>query len=287
MQQDSTNKTRFIDRLPYKTIAAVVATGVVCSTASATAASLVTSAQIKDGTITNRDIHRGTISENRLDGALRAKISHLPQHGKDGVNGQHGVTGEHGAKGDQGDRGENGRDGADGKDGRDGTNLPADFHVSNKSVGVTINGVVFGPYADGGTQGASILYTGKAGTQARDINRLAYEAMWNNDEKNDVGVPYLRLFMENGAHVIFSPNTQPTKDTEPGVMHKWNVKDGTVRYNDDRGEGPDMSWEHFIAQHGDEAIAKIGVTVGYSAGKNETGTLRSLEVNDHSWTFGA
>ncbi len=33
MQQDSTPKTRLIDRLPYKTIAAVVVTGVVCSAA--------------------------------------------------------------------------------------------------------------------------------------------------------------------------------------------------------------------------------------------------------------
>ena len=48
MQQDSTPKTRFIDRLPYKTIAAVVITGVVCTAGSATAASLITSAQIKD-----------------------------------------------------------------------------------------------------------------------------------------------------------------------------------------------------------------------------------------------
>ena len=57
MQQDSTPKTRFIDRLPYKTIAAVVVTGVVCTASTATAATLITSAQIKDNTIVNRDIH--------------------------------------------------------------------------------------------------------------------------------------------------------------------------------------------------------------------------------------
>ena len=284
MQQDSPPKTRFIDRLPYKTITAVVITGVVCSAGSATASSLITSAQIKDGTIANRDIRSGTIAEERLDGELRAKINRLPQNGRDGSNGSNGSSGTNGAKGDRGDRGENGRDG---KDGRDGTNLPPDFHVSNKSVGVTASGVVFGPYADGGAQGGSVLYTGKAGTKLKDIGHLAYKASWDNAEKNDVGVPYLRLFLENGKHVIFSPNTQPEKATEPGVLHKWDVDGGTVRYNDDAGFGTDMSWKQLVAEHGDEAISRIGVTVGYSAGTNLTGTLRSLEVNDKSWTFGA
>ena len=83
MQQDSTPKTRFIDRLPYKTIAAVVVTGVVCTAGSATAASLTTSAQIQDQTILNRDIHPGTISESRLGEALRAKLNRMTaQSGK-------------------------------------------------------------------------------------------------------------------------------------------------------------------------------------------------------------
>ena len=148
-----------------------------------------------------------------------------------------GSNGSHGAKGDRGDRGENGRDG---KDGRDGTNLPPDFHVSNKSVGVTASGVVFGPYADGGAQGGSVLYSGKVGTKLKDVRHLAYKASWDNSEKNDVGVPYLRLFLENGKHVIFSPNTQPEKATEPDVLHEWDVDSGTVRYNDDAGFGTDM-----------------------------------------------
>ena len=108
MQQDSTPKTRFIDRLPYKTIAAVVLTGVVCTASTATAATLITSAQIKDNTLVNRDIHAGTISENRLEGGLRAKLrvaghaakADVSTSGKDGAQGPKGDRGEKGATGD-------------------------------------------------------------------------------------------------------------------------------------------------------------------------------------------
>ena len=281
--QDSTLKTRFINRLPYKTITAVVITGVVCSAGSATASSLITSAQIKDGTIANRDIRSGTISEERLDGALRAKINRLPQNGRDGSNGSNG---SHGAKGDRGDRGENGRDG---KDGRDGTNLPPDFHVSNKSVGVTASGVVFGPYADGGAQGCSALYSGKVGTKLKDVRHLAYKASWDNSEKNDVGVPYLRLFLENGKHVIFSPNTQPEKATEPDVLNEWNVRRRDRPLQRRRGlrRGHDLgsSSSPSTATRRSRASGSPSAT---SPGRGWTaGTLRSLEVNDKSWTFGA
>ena len=192
MQQDSTAKTRFIDRLPYKTIAAVVITGVVCTAGSATAASLVTSAQIKDGTIMNRDLHRSTISESRLDGALRAKLNTMAKNGKDGVSfsGRDGVDGAHGAKGDRGDhgaKGENGDRGQDGRDGVDGTQLPAGFFVTNASVESALEGVVFGPYAKGGEQGGSIVNTKVAGQKIADLGHIAYTAKWTNDEANDVG----------------------------------------------------------------------------------------------------
>ena len=92
-----------------KTVAvcALVALGV--GATSATAASLITSAQIKDGTIKIRD----------LSPALQAKIKLA------GKPGAHGATGANGANGVDGHRmpasavtnGPHGRDGHDGRDG--------------------------------------------------------------------------------------------------------------------------------------------------------------------------
>ena len=121
-----------------------------------------------------------------------------------------GPDGNDGAKGDRGDKGDRG------SDGRDGTQLPAGFFVTNSSVESALDGVVFGPYANGGD----------AGRQPREHEGRRHEGLRHRPpglhgeveqrrEQIDVGVPYLRLFLENGSRMIFSPNTQPAKDTAP------------------------------------------------------------------------
>ena len=175
----------------------IIAVGAICAfaatTTSATAASLLTSKQIADGTITNRDIHRGTISENRLDPALRAKLNQLAQAGKDGVSGaagakgdagaagNDGVNGAAGAKGDSGKGGERGAAGAkgdtgaagqDGVAGKDFNALPEDFSVTNfgldaaeRSIPLTMTAgaVSFGPYPDANKHSGSVVYHGYTG----------------------------------------------------------------------------------------------------------------------------
>jgi hypothetical protein len=130
---------RFTSRMPVKTIAlgAIVATVGIAGTAGA--ASLITSAQIKDGAVMNRDIHRGTISENRLDRGVVAKLNRA---GHDGVNGRDGVTLT--SKGDKGDAGENGRDGAQGAKGDTGSNgmLGAYQAVAKYNAGDTNAGAI-------------------------------------------------------------------------------------------------------------------------------------------------
>jgi collagen triple helix repeat protein len=270
-------------------LAAIVA--VLVSATSAVAASLITSAQIKDGTIQNRDIHKGTIGLDRLTPGTQALIR---EHGKAGAagakgdTGAPGATGAAGAPGAPGAPGVKGDQGPAGPAGKDGTNLPAGFFVTNKTVGLVDKGVEFGPYADGGAAGGSLLYTGANGLKLKDLALLAYRARWSNDEGNDVGVPYLRVFLnDDTADVIFSPNTQPAKDDAPGVLHTWEVTQGTVRYDDDTGNGPDQTWADALAAHGNEVVSGIKVSAGFTAGTNLTTILRSLAVNDKSFIFGA
>jgi hypothetical protein len=273
-----------------KTIIACAVTALAVSGSTATAASLITSAKIADGTIMNRDIHAGTISENRLDGGVVAKLNRLAQPGAAGAKGDAGAAGARGADGAQGARGLDGAKGDKGDKGDNGhdAGLPYGFFVTNKSVGTTVHGVEFGPYADGGTAGGSVYFAGMNGMKLKDIKQLSYKALWNNVEKNDVGVPYLRVFLKDDtADVIFSPNTQPTKDDAPGEFHTWDVTAGTVRYDDDKGNGPDQPWDDVLAAHGEDMISGIYVSAGFTAGTNLTTTLRNLTINGAAYTFGA
>jgi hypothetical protein len=108
-----------------KTILACLAIAMIVGATSATAATLITSSQIKDGTIQNRDIKRGAVSLNRLtDGTQNlirrgAAQNTSASSSQPGAQGAQGPGGQNGAKGDKGDTGANGKNGTDGADGTD------------------------------------------------------------------------------------------------------------------------------------------------------------------------
>ncbi len=92
-------------------ISAVVALGV--GAASATASSLITSAQIKDGTITSSDIHNGTVHMIDLTPGVQDLIRAKPSSttglpGRDGLPGATGSTGNTGPQGPAGPQGPQG-----------------------------------------------------------------------------------------------------------------------------------------------------------------------------------
>jgi hypothetical protein len=66
---------------------------------SAVAGSLITSAKIKDGTIQNKDIKKGTIALNRLTKGTQAAIARAGRTGATGATGAAGATGATGATG--------------------------------------------------------------------------------------------------------------------------------------------------------------------------------------------
>ena len=75
---------------------------VLAMTGSAVAGSLITSAQIKNGTIQNKDIKKGTIALNRLTPGAQAAIKRAGQAGATGATGATGAAGATGAQGPQG-----------------------------------------------------------------------------------------------------------------------------------------------------------------------------------------
>jgi hypothetical protein len=280
-----------------KTIAACVVTALAVSGTSATAASLITSAKIADGTIMNRDIHRGTISENRLDDGVVAKLNRLAAPGKDGANGLNGatgaqgLTGARGATGAQGGAGPDGAEGAPGRDGNDGAsgNLPADFAFTNPSVRQTQAGVQFGRYGDGGTAGGSVRYDGLNGQKLSEITKLAYTVKHATSDGSKISAPYLRVFLNDDTiDVVLDPTECATKVPAERMFNTFSTMSTTVRYGDDAC-GPNaqqLSWSDVLDAHGDDVISGIYVTAGFSGGKDLTATLRDLTVNDAKYTFG-
>jgi hypothetical protein len=96
-----------------RTIMASVATAILLAVATAGASSLLTSSKIKDGTIHNRDIHRKTISFNRLSEGLQALVKQKGPAGPKGDTGAAGPKGDPGAAGAKGDKGDKGDAGLD------------------------------------------------------------------------------------------------------------------------------------------------------------------------------
>jgi hypothetical protein len=88
-----------------KTILACVAVALIVGTTSATAASLITSEDIANGTIRASDIKKGTISENRLTSGVRKMLREV---GLPGPAGKDGAT-VYGPKGDIGPQATAGR----------------------------------------------------------------------------------------------------------------------------------------------------------------------------------
>lgn len=81
--------------------ATIIAGGLVITGGTATAASLITSAQIKDNTVQSVDIKDGTIRPRDLNGNALKSIQRGPK-GDAGVAGVAGAPGAKGAKGDSG-----------------------------------------------------------------------------------------------------------------------------------------------------------------------------------------
>ena len=227
-----------------RTVAAVAVTVVILAAATAGAATLITGADIRDGSIARVD----TNASIKFPVPVRVSGS-LPRKG---------------------------------------------FEATNASVSNTPDGVEFGPYVDGGAAGGSICSDELNGHPLNDVAHLAFQARYTAEgDTSGVGVPYLRIFLEDDTHdAIFSPNTQPPdSDIGEGPFHTWVATAGLWRYDDDAGAGGQYGvngapFATVKADHGTEEISSICISVGFTAGTNLNGLLRTWEINKTDYAFG-
>jgi hypothetical protein len=256
--------------------------------------------------INGHNIQKGSIPLNRLSKGTQSLVAKAGQPGKDGTAGAKGADGPAGPAGAKGATGAQGIQGAKGDKGDTGaqgpqgalpftfvTSLTGDFSTAADAVNLTAEGVEFGPYPDGGAARGHLVYTGLAGKTLSQITDLFYTAKFTTTDHNPVAVPYLRIFLAGGHDVIFSPNTQPSPATSEGKFHHWDVTSGTVRYDDDAGDGSGpygtvtgVPFSQVASDHGNEVITNIRVTTGYTAGQDLSATLRTLGVNDQVFALG-
>jgi hypothetical protein len=284
-----------LKKLVDNRIAAVVAGAAVVAFIGAGAgysAVLVTSKDIKDGTIKTKDLNPKTVAE--LKGT----------HGQ-GAPGAQGAPGPIGPQGPQGPAGPSNVTQVKALGGQ-WTARSGD----ESGIHMTGDGIQFGPFANGGgcsTPGddyARLDYSGMNGKPLSALKSLVYRAQYTaDDDTSGVGAPVIRVFFEGQGtgpdgtednRLTFSPNTQlmnktANADVQQGAVHEWIVTSGSVRYNDDGGSAPadEKLWSDFMADYGTEKITNLNVLNGCQAGTNLRSILREMDVNGQHFEFGA
>jgi hypothetical protein len=248
-----------------RTLVAVVVTVLVCGATTAGAAKLITGADVKNGSLTGKDVKNGSLTGDDIkDGSLGKK--ELSNSVQNAIPTR--VPGT----------------------------LPSNgFYATNISVSNTPDGVEFGPYADGAAAGGSICTDTLNGQHLHlsEVQHIAYEARYTADgDTGGVGVPYLRIFLENDHDAIFSPNTQPPdSDVAEGPFHTWVATAGLWRYDDDAGAGGEYGvngapFSTVVGDHGTDVITSVCITTGFTSGTNLSALLRSWELNAKDYAFG-
>jgi hypothetical protein len=270
-------RKRFVQALMLMVAVAVL---VPLANAGAAAVGLIGSKEIKDNSIKSKDIKNRTVRCKDLKRGICKKANGGPQ----------GPQGPQGPRGPQGPQGPPGEDAVTVV-----SSLTGDFEATNPSVSITPDGVEFGPYADGGAAGGSICFSGLNGAPLSAVESLVYYARYVSvGSTGGVGVPYLRIFLEDGAgehDAIFSPNTQPPDpDVQEGPFHEWVATSGLWRYDDDAGAGGEYGlngapFSTLVDDHGDEIITDICITTGFSSGTELAALLRWWEINGERFAF--
>lgn len=305
-----------MNRTTRKAIALVIATLTIGGATAAIAATNASSIFIPPGSINgrthaitpkgaikangvgNRQLKKGIVSCPKLSYDLAAVLctgkpgsAKAIAKGSDGAAGANGKAGASGAPGAAGANGENGGRG-DGQTVVDASTPGVSF--SNPSVNLTGDGVTFGPYADGGAEGGTVRVDIGPGHTLADLAHVTYTARFDATADNG-DAPYFRVFIDNDQDgtvdhdVVFSPSTQPGACYGPspivgagsqcasrGRMIEYHVDQGTVRYDDDPGSTPDVSWATVVNQHGTDKVMFLLVSSGFSLGATTGAVLNSL-----------
>jgi hypothetical protein len=251
---------RLVTVLAGATVVALIGAGAGYS------AGTITSADIKDKTIKMKDLRPGTVKK---------------------LKGQTGPAGPAGPVGPAGPSGS-------GETVVSVLGSTQPWDATNPSVTLTPDGVEFGPYGDAGATGGSVCWKGLNGQPVSAVKSISWSVRYRATANGPFAAPYMRLFLNDGTaapagdhNIIFSPNTQsPDPDLDEGEFNEYVMTQGSVRYDDDPGNGPDSPWATIKAAHATDVVTyDICLTQGFSGGANADALLRWVEVNGKKFVF--
>ena len=247
---------------------------------------ITSSSQVRPGSLTGKNVKDHSLGLNDL--STDAKTGLKGARGRRGPQGDTGPTGPQGPQGPQGPKGDKGDKGDPGRPAPTLLRLDGDFSGTNASVATTLDGVQFGPYANGGNTGGSVRYDGADGLTLGDISELAYTIDHSSSDDSPISAPYLRIFLnDDNDDLIFDATQCATTVPSEDVFQTFEVTTRSVRYDDDACGSGQQSWATVKAAHSTEVISGIYVTAGFAGGADLSAILRSLSVNGHVFTFGA
>jgi hypothetical protein len=174
--------------------------------------------------------------------------------------------------------------------------LTGPWSVTNPSVKQVDEGVQFGPYADGGAAGGTLLYTGGNDLKLSEVGNFSFTFSYNQRENWSGAVPYGRIWLdtnENGVWdraadeaIMFDPSRGGAFGTlSQGIDHSFGTSDNSVRFNDDSGNGGQRTWDEVVAAHGDEDVVMVGVSAGFTGSTNVSAMLKKLTFNGETFSF--
>lgn len=164
------------------------------------------------------------------------------------------------------------------------------WQPSNPTAVLTPDGITLGPYADGAAAGGSIRYLGLNGQPLSAVRSLAYRARYTSDttDLDEGAAPYLRIYTQdtdgNPHDAAFTPGSQPFPGLGQGALQEYVATAGTWRYDADDSTGG-VPFADIVADHGQEIITKIAITVGWTAGVNLASLLRWWQTNEFVYVF--
>lgn len=265
-------------------IVAVIALVVAC-TGSAVAGSLITGRQIAKSTITGKNIKNGSITVSDISKKSQAYLR--GQNGADGAAGAAGAAGAPGAPG-----------------GNVAVTAPSSIFEARRNAQITSSGALLpAGGGDNSVLGDSVVFHGFDGKALKDLARLEYTASYHHNPgpgnvygtADNGDAPYLIIDLDTDndqvidSDIAFSPSTQPGAcygDGGPSSpqcesadrMIHYTVNEGTVRYDDDAGSGPDSPWAAIVDAHESDVIMRIRIQAGNSLPGTENALVNSLTV---------
>ena len=288
---------------------------VALSGAVAGASALITSANIKNGTIRGRDIHKNTISASRLTPGVRKQLSRVGKQGPAGKNGVNGSNSSNSSNGAPGASGAPGRDGAPGQNGKDGANglNPATPVLKDGDAGFKLSGTpaatfqggalhLHGGFDSSTPQGAPGLAHAYDNVPLSSLTTLGYAFSKNLSGGSDQPTIHVSVtgatgtdskFPNGFTNLVYNPvynGMGTTRDATVDTIaagNRWYSTGADATGAATGGQSAPITIQQFQQRNPDAVVVQIAIDNGGSSSGTTSADATDFSVDDLTIGFGS